>query len=74
MHIPTNYSFNFFRFRRFSKVSNKSSNLSKKESDTLFKKLNKDFGLTFVIATHDNKVFDIGHQKMELSDGKLLNL
>ena len=40
----------------------------------LFKKLNKDFGLTFVIATHDNKVFDIGHQKMELSDGKLLNL
>ena len=40
----------------------------------LFKKLNKDFGLTFVIATHDNKVFDIGHQKMELSNGKLLNL
>jgi ABC-type lipoprotein export system ATPase subunit len=40
----------------------------------LFKKLNKDFGLTFVIATHDNKVFNIGHQKMELSDGKLLNL
>ena len=40
----------------------------------LFKKLNRDFGLTFIIATHDNKVFDIGHQKMELSDGKLLNL
>ena len=40
----------------------------------LFKKLNKDFELTFVIATHDNKVFNIGHQKMELSDGKLLNL
>jgi len=40
----------------------------------LFKKLNKDFGLTFVVATHDNKVFNIGHQKMELSDGKLLNL
>ena len=40
----------------------------------LFKKLNKDFGLTLIIATHDNKVFDIGHQKMELSDGKLLNL
>ena len=40
----------------------------------LFKKLNKDFELTFIIATHDNKVFDIGHQKMELSDGKLLNL
>ncbi len=40
----------------------------------LFKKLNKDFGLTFVIATHDNKVFNIGHQKMELSDGNLLNL
>ena len=40
----------------------------------LFKKLNKDFGLTFVISTHDTKVFDIGHQKMELSDGKLLNL
>ena len=40
----------------------------------LFKKLNTDFQLTFIIATHDNKVFDIGHQKMELSDGKLLNL
>ena len=40
----------------------------------LFKKLNKDFELTFIIATHDNKVFDIGHQKMELYDGKLLNL
>ena len=40
----------------------------------LFKKLNKDFQLTFIIATHDNKVFDSGHQKMELSDGKLLNL
>ena len=40
----------------------------------LFKKLNKDFELTFVIATHDTKVFNIGHQKMELSDGKLLNL
>ena len=40
----------------------------------LFKKLNKDFGLTLIIATHDNKVFDIGHQKMELSDGNLLNL
>ena len=40
----------------------------------LFKKLNKDFELTYIIATHDNKVFDIGHQKMELSDGKLLNL
>ena len=40
----------------------------------LFKKLNEDFGLTFIIATHDNKVFDIGHQKMELSDGKLLKL
>ena len=40
----------------------------------LFKKLNKDFELTFIIATHDNKVFDIGHQKMKLSDGKLLSL
>ena len=35
----------------------------------LFKKLNKDFQLTFIIATHDNKVFDIRHQKIELSDG-----
>ncbi len=26
------------------------------------------------LIDHDNKVFDIGHQKMELSDGKLLNL
>ena len=36
----------------------------------LFKKLNKDFELTFIIATHDNKVFDIGHQKMELLIGE----
>ena len=40
----------------------------------LFKKLNKDFELTFIIATHDNKVFDMAQQKLELSDGTLLNL
>ena len=38
----------------------------------LFQKLNHDFNLTFVIATHDNKVFNIGDKKMNLYDGILL--
>ena len=40
----------------------------------LFQKLNNDFDLTFVIATHDEKVFSIGDKKMKLYDGKLLEL
>ena len=38
----------------------------------LFQKLNHDFNLTFVIATHDEKVFNIGSKKMNLYDGNLL--
>ena len=38
----------------------------------LFQKLNHDFNLTFVIATHDEKVFNIGDKKMNLYDGILL--
>ena len=40
----------------------------------LFQKLNKDFNLTFVIATHDEKVFSIGDKKMNLYDGTLIEL
>ena len=40
----------------------------------LFQKLNHDFNLTFVIATHDEKVFNIGSKKMNLYDGNLLKL
>ena len=40
----------------------------------LFEKLNHDFNLTFVIATHDEKVFNIGSKKMNLYDGNLLKL
>ena len=40
----------------------------------LFQKLNRDFNLTFVIATHDEKVFNIGSKKMKLYDGNLLKL
>ena len=40
----------------------------------LFQKLNNDFNLTFVIATHDKKVFSIGDKKMNLYDGTLLEL
>jgi lipoprotein-releasing system ATP-binding protein len=40
----------------------------------LFQKLNNDFNLTFVIATHDEKVFSIGDKKMNLYDGYLLEL
>jgi ABC-type lipoprotein export system ATPase subunit len=40
----------------------------------LFQKLNRDFNLTFVIATHDEKVFNIGSKKMNLYDGNLLKL
>ena len=40
----------------------------------LFQKLNNDFDLTFVIATHDEKVFSIGDKKMNLYDGILIEL
>ena len=37
----------------------------------LFKNLNADFNLTFIIATHDEKVFRIGDKKMNLFNGTL---
>ncbi|MDA9841525.1 ABC transporter ATP-binding protein [Candidatus Marinimicrobia bacterium] len=40
----------------------------------LFQKLKNDFNLTFVIATHDEKVFSIGDKKMNLHDGTLIEL
>ena len=40
----------------------------------LFQKLNQDFNLTFVIATHDEKVFNIGSKKTNLYDGNLLEV
>ena len=40
----------------------------------LFQKLNNDFNLTFVITTHDKKVFNIGKRKMKLYDGTLIEL
>jgi len=40
----------------------------------LFQKLNDDFNLTFVITTHDDKVFSIGKRKMSLYDGTLIEL
>ena len=40
----------------------------------LFQKLNDDFNLTFVIATHDEKVFNIGKRKMNLYDGTIIEL
>ena len=40
----------------------------------LFQKLNDDFNLTFVITTHDDKVFSIGKRKMNLYDGTLVEL
>lgn len=40
----------------------------------LFQKLNDDFNLTFVIATHDKKVFNIGKRKMNLYDGTVIEL
>ena len=38
---------------------------------SLFQKLNTEKNLTIVIATHDEKVFNIGHKKYSLVDGLL---
>lgn len=40
----------------------------------LFKKLNKEHNLTFIIATHDSAVFDIGDKKLQLKEGNLKKL
>lgn len=34
--------------------------------------LNRDLGITFLIITHDDKVAEIGHRKIELRDGQIL--
>ncbi|MFT9598802.1 ABC transporter ATP-binding protein [Mesobacillus sp.] len=35
-------------------------------------KLNRELGITFLIITHDDKVAQIGHRTIELSDGKVV--
>ena len=40
----------------------------------LFKKLNNEHNLTFIIATHDNEVFSIGDIKLQLKEGYLKNI
>ena len=40
----------------------------------LFKKLNNEHNLTFIIATHDNEVFSIGDIKLQLKEGHLKNI
>ncbi|MEH7885718.1 ABC transporter ATP-binding protein [Bacillus sp. JJ1609] len=35
-------------------------------------KLNEDFGITFLIITHDERVARIGHRTIELRDGRVL--
>lgn len=40
----------------------------------LFKKLNTKNNLTFIIATHDEEIFDIGHSQYILDRGDLKNI
>jgi len=40
----------------------------------LFKKLNISNKLTFIIATHDDQIFEIGHSKYNLESGKLIKI
>jgi ABC-type lipoprotein export system ATPase subunit len=40
----------------------------------LFKKLNTKNNLTFIIATHDEEIFDIGHSQYILDGGDLKNI
>lgn len=40
----------------------------------LFKKLNTKNNLTFIIATHDEEIFDIGHSQYILEGGDLKNI
>ncbi|QDP40590.1 ABC transporter ATP-binding protein [Radiobacillus deserti] len=35
--------------------------------------LNRDYGITFLMITHDNQVARIAHRTIEISDGKLTN-
>jgi acetoin utilization transport system ATP-binding protein len=46
---------------------------SETEEDLLafIKELNTDLGITFLIITHDEKVAEIGHRTIELSDGRI---
>lgn len=39
---------------------------------SFIKELNKDMGITFLIITHDDKVAEIGHHKIELKDGRIV--
>jgi acetoin utilization transport system ATP-binding protein len=38
---------------------------------TFIKELNTDLGITFLIITHDERVAEIGHRTIELSDGRI---
>lgn len=38
---------------------------------TFIKQLNADLGITFLIITHDEKVAEIGHRTIELTDGRM---
>ena len=40
----------------------------------LFKKLNTKNNLTFIIATHDDQIFDIGHSQYILESGELIKI
>ncbi|NWQ41572.1 ABC transporter ATP-binding protein [Bacillus sp. EB106-08-02-XG196] len=46
---------------------------SETEDDLLkfIKQLNADLGITFLIITHDEKVAEIGHRTIELTDGRM---
>ena len=41
---------------------------------SLFKKLNTKNKLTFVVATHDKQIFDIGHSQYSLDGGILTKI
>lgn len=47
---------------------------SETEDDLLkfIQELNRDLDITFLIITHDDKVAEIGHRKIELKDGRIV--
>ncbi len=49
------------------------NSLLAKEIVTLFKKINKEKGLTIIFVTHDESLFDDDMRLVKLKDGRLLN-
>lgn len=45
---------------------------NERELLSFIKKLNKDYGITFLIITHDEEVASIAHRKIEIQDGHLI--